>query len=92
MAIKKRDWIFIGIVATVFGVFFAISGEIKTKRVPYDDIHQKFHEVKRQEGKKAAEKFCGQCHGVATEAPFPDNGDHRPNARCLFCHKLATPN
>ena len=40
MRISKKDWIFIAIIAGVFAVFFAISGEEKTKRVPLDDKHQ----------------------------------------------------
>lgn len=88
MALKKRDWIFIAVVAAVLGIFLAISGKEKTSRVPFDDTHRQFHQVARAEGKKAAEKFCGSCHGPEGK-PFPP--DHPPAFRCLFCHKLAEP-
>ena len=42
---KKRDLIFLIVVAAVFGVFYLISGDVKTARVPYDDIHKKYLEV-----------------------------------------------
>jgi hypothetical protein len=36
--------------------------------------------------KKAAEKFCEECHNPEGEAgPLPK--DHPPKYRCLFCHK-----
>ena len=85
MAIQKRDWLFLGLVALVFGIFFAISGNIKTARVPYDDNHARFYRIVPEEGKKAAEKFCGECHNEEG-VPFPAN--HPPKFRCLFCHKL----
>jgi hypothetical protein len=35
--------------------------------------------------KKAAEKFCEECHNPEGVAPLPEN--HPPKYRCLFCHK-----
>lgn len=81
---KKKDLIFVALVVVVLAVFFAISGKEKTSLVPYDETHQKFFEIAKNDGKKAAEKFCGECH---TE--FPD--EHPPPFRCLFCHKTKQP-
>lgn len=85
MALHKRDWLFAAIVVAVFGFFILISGEEKTTRIPYDDLHKEFYPIIRAEGKKAGEKFCGKCHNDEQVA-FPDN--HPPKFRCLFCHKL----
>jgi len=85
MAFKKRDWLFVGLVVVVLGIFFAISGSIKTTRVPFDDNHRRFYGIVHEEGKKAAEKYCGECHNEEG-IPFPP--DHPPKFRCLFCHKL----
>lgn len=85
MALQKRDWIFVAIMVAVFGTFFLISGQEKTTRVPFDEIHQKYYPVIRNEGKKAGEKFCKECH---TEEKLPFPAGHPPKFRCLFCHKL----
>jgi hypothetical protein len=42
----------------------------------------------KAEGKKAAEKFCEECHNE-DNVPFPEG--HPAKYRCLFCHKLASP-
>ena len=84
---KKRDLIFFIVVAAVFGVFYLISGDVKTARVPYDDIHKKYLEVVQNDGKMAAEKFCGECHKPGGTALFPK--DHKSRDRCLICHKWA---
>jgi hypothetical protein len=86
MAIKKRDWFFIALVVVVVGIFVLISGETKTSRVPYDDNHSRFFQIVREDGKKAAEKYCTECHNTEAK-PLP--ADHPPAFRCLFCHKLA---
>ena len=86
MKFHKRDLWFVGLVIVVLGVFFAISGNIKTARIPYDTNHQKFFKIIPEQGKKAAEKFCVECHNDQG-VPFPAN--HPPKFRCLFCHKLA---
>ena len=62
MAINKRDWLFVALIVIVLGFFLAISGEEKTTRVPKDDTHLEFHSMVKQEGKKATEKFCKECH------------------------------
>ena len=85
MTIHKRDWLFVGLIVVILAVFFAISGSIKTHRVPFDDNHRRFYDIVRNDGKKAAEKFCGECHNEKG-VPFPK--DHPPKFRCLFCHKL----
>lgn len=85
MAFKKRDWLFVGLVVVVLGIFLAISGNIKTTRVPYDETHARFYDIVHQDGKKAAEKYCSECHNPKG-VPFPPN--HPPKFRCLFCHKL----
>jgi len=85
MSLKKRDWLFIALVAVVFGIFYAISGEEKTIRVPHDEIHGKFFEMVNAEGKKETEKFCKECHNPENLA-LPEG--HPPPFRCLFCHKF----
>jgi len=85
MALQKRDLIFVAIVVVVLGTFFLISGKDKTTRVPFDEIHKEYYPVVRNEGKKAAEVFCKQCH---TEEKLPFPAGHPPKFRCLFCHKL----
>ena len=87
--ITKNDWIFIGIVVAVLGIFWAISGEEKTKFVPNNEIHAKVYEVMKQTGsKREAEKDCEKCH-QEMGVPYPK--DHPPKNRCLFCHKLHKP-
>jgi len=85
MAFQKKDWLFVGLVVLVLGFFIIISGKEKTTRIPKDEIHTKFFPIVHSDGKKAAEKFCGECH-KPDGVPFPD--DHPPKFRCLFCHKL----
>ncbi|PLX80258.1 MAG: cytochrome c [Desulfuromonas sp.] len=85
MAFQKRDLLFVSLIVVVLGIFIAISGEEKTTRVPYDDLHKKFYPIIKEDGKKAGEKFCGECHNP-DGVPFA--ADHPPKFRCLFCHKL----
>lgn len=86
MKIKKSDWLFIGLIVVVVSIFFAISGNIKTKFVPFDEQHKPFYETYAKTGdKKAAEKGCESCHNEK-EKPLPAN--HPPKYRCLLCHKL----
>lgn len=87
MALKKRDWLLLSIGAVILLVLW-LAPEETTKRVPDDDIHHRFQEIVKTEGKKAAEKFCGECHNDAG-VPFPEN--HPPKFRCLFCHKISAP-
>jgi hypothetical protein len=85
MAFKKRDWLFIALVVVVIGIFYVISGEEKTTRVPQDEIHMRFREMAATEGKKATEKFCKECHNPQD---MPLSEGHPPPFRCLFCHKF----
>lgn len=84
MSLKKRDYILIAVAIIILLVLFAAPPE-STTRVPYDQIHKKFYSIVQTQGKKAAEKFCENCHN-AKDVPFPK--DHPPKFRCLFCHKL----
>jgi len=85
MALKKRDWILLAIGGVILLVLW-LAPEETTKRIPDDATHHRFHEIVKLEGKKAAEKFCEECHNESG-VPFPK--DHPPKFRCLFCHKLA---
>lgn len=86
MKIDKRDWLFIGLIVVVLGIFFAISGRVKTKSVPLDDKHKPFYETFAKTGsKQEAEKGCESCHNEKG-VPFPPN--HPSKNRCLLCHKL----
>ncbi len=81
---KKRDLMLIaGGIAIV--LFLWAAPEESTTRVPVDEPHQQSYEVYHAEGKKAAEKFCEDCHNDQG-VPFPK--DHPPKYRCLFCHKM----
>lgn len=101
MKLNKKDWRFAVLIVAVFGIFFAISGQEKTKLVPDDATHRVSYEAAYRNApgpdasifaraffkpdKKAAELFCEPCHR-ARNVPFPPN--HPPKNRCLFCHKL----
>jgi hypothetical protein len=91
MALKKRDWIFIAIIAAVFGIFIAISGEEKTTRVPLDEAHRPFYDMIDSGQKKIdVDPHCADCHD-GVKIPFPPNHPAKPGSapmRCLFCHKL----
>lgn len=101
MKINKRDWLFIGLVVVVTGIFFAISGKEKTTPVPNDSTHRIVYETAYRNApgpdasffkraffkpdKQGAEAYCEPCH-KEKGVPFPPN--HPPKNRCLFCHKL----
>lgn len=101
MKIDKRDWLFVGLLVVVIGIFIAISGREKTKIVPFDSNHRIAYDVafrnapgpeaslfKRaffKPDKKGAEVYCEPCH-KEKGVPYPPN--HPPKNRCLFCHKL----
>lgn len=63
-------------------VFLLNAPEETTSPLPRDDQHIRLYAI---EGKKEAEKYCGECHDKDRTAPLPD--DHPPKYRCLFCHK-----
>jgi len=62
-------------------LFLWRAPEETTKFLPNNDDHARFMKM----DKKAAEKFCGECHSPDGVAPLDD--DHPPKYRCLFCHK-----
>lgn len=81
---KKRDILLIlGGVAII--VFLLMAPKETTAPVPKDDNHLRFYSIVKEEGKKAAEKFCDECH---TDGGVPFPPDHPPKNRCLFCHKV----
>ena len=81
---KKRDILLI-IGALAILTFLWMAPEETTHPVPHDETHERFYAIVKQDGKKAAEKFCGECHN-ADNVPFPE--DHPSKFRCLFCHKV----
>lgn len=87
LALKKRDFLLIGIAIVILAFLWQAPPE-STSRVPLDDDHRRFHELVKTEGKKAAEKFCEECHNQ-DNVPFPEG--HPAKYRCLFCHKMGTP-
>lgn len=81
---KKRDiLVLIGALA-IIGILW-MAPEESTKPLPRDETHLRFYDIVKTDGKKAAEKFCEECHND-NGVPFP--ADHPPKARCLFCHKV----
>jgi hypothetical protein len=81
---KKRDiFLLLGAVAIIVVLWMAPPET--TKPVPKDEIHTKFYDIVKTDGKKAAEKFCSDCHN-ADGVPFSEN--HPSKFRCLFCHKI----
>ncbi len=81
---KKRD-ILVLIGGLVILTILWMAPDETTKHLPKDTIHQKFYSIVHKDGKKAAEKFCQDCHNKE-QMPFPEN--HPPKFRCIFCHKL----
>lgn len=91
MSLKKRDALFIALVVVVLGIFVAISGKEKTKKLPKDPTHAPFAKM-RAEGvaKIEVDALCAKCHD-GTEIPFPERHPAKPGSgvmRCLFCHKI----
>jgi hypothetical protein len=72
--------IFIVICGGLF-MFLWNAPEETTTRLPNNENHARFMKM----DKKAAEKFCEECHSPDGEVPLPK--DHPPKYRCLFCHK-----
>lgn len=62
--------------------FLLNAPEETTHRMPRDDNHQRFYQM----DKKAAEKFCGECHNPTGKAGALPK-DHPSKFRCLLCHK-----
>ncbi len=84
MKLSKRDIILIVLGVVIVAVLWAAPPQT-TSRVPFDETHERFYDIARSEGKKAAEVFCADCHNQEM-MPLPQ--DHPPPFRCLFCHKL----
>lgn len=84
---KKRRILDIVVVALGIAVvaFFLKAPPETTALVPKDDTHLRFHKIVAEQGKKAAEPFCSECHN-ADGVPFP--AEHPLKNRCLICHKL----
>ncbi|MBW2503384.1 MAG: cytochrome c [Deltaproteobacteria bacterium] len=83
-AVKKRDLLLLAIAVIILAFLWQAPPE-STSRVPYDDTHKTYYDIARNEGKKAAEKYCEDCHNPE-QVPFPEG--HPAKYRCLFCHKL----
>jgi hypothetical protein len=90
MKFEKRDWYFVAIIVVVLGIFLAISGKEKTKLVPHDADHQKFHDmINGGKTKKEVDPLCETCHD-GVKIAFPKDHPAKPGGqpmRCLFCHK-----
>jgi hypothetical protein len=91
MKFQKRDWYFVAIIVVVLGIFIVISGKEKTKLVPLDADHQKFHDmIKAGKSKKEVDPLCEACHD-GVKIAFPKDHPAKPGGqpmRCLFCHKI----
>lgn len=81
---KKRDILLLIGALVIIGVLW-MAPEETTKPVPRDEIHSRFYDIVKTDGKKAAEKFCEDCHN---ETNLPFSKDHPEKFRCLFCHKV----
>lgn len=77
------------LVIVAFVVLLSAGGvftpEETTTKVPFDEHHARLFDITKTDGKKAAEKFCIDCHN-ASEIVFPS--EHPSQSRCLFCHKI----
>jgi hypothetical protein len=73
------------VIAIAIVAFFLRAPEETTAHVPKDENHTRFYTIVAEEGKKAAEKFCSECHNE-DGVPFPE--EHPLKNRCLICHKL----
>lgn len=81
---KRRDIMLLIGALILIGILW-MAPEESTKPVPKDETHLKFYDMVRNDGKKAAEKFCEECHN-ADNVPFSE--EHPSKFRCLFCHKV----
>lgn len=91
MSVKKRDALFIVLVLVVLGIFIAISGKEKTKKLPKDPTHAPFAQMLAAgQSKIEVDALCAKCHD-GIQIPFPEKHPAKPGAgvmRCLFCHKV----
>lgn len=83
---SKKKILFLNILFWTFCLFIVTfllrAPEETTPFLPHDNHHEQYHLV---ESKKAAEKFCLECHSDEGEVPL--TAEHPPKFRCLFCHK-----
>ena len=84
---KRADVIVLAAVLVVLLILWAAPDE-DFIYVPYDDSHEECVTVLRTEGKRAADKYCEECHNPDD---LPLSEEHPPKYRCLFCHKRAGP-
>ena len=87
LALQQRDILLVGVAILILAFLWQAPPD-STSRVPLHDDHRQYHELVKTDGKKAAEKFCEDCHNQ-DDIPFPEG--HPAKYRCLFCHKLASP-
>lgn len=81
---KKRDLLLL-LGGVIILVVLWMAPEESTAPVPKDEDHARFYSIVKEQGKKAAEKFCLDCHN---DEGVPFSPDHPPKSRCLFCHKV----
>ena len=81
---SRKKWLNIAFFVLSVGLlaFLYLAPEESTSRLPEDQTHIEFHQIK---SKKAAEKACVGCHDQDGEVPLPET--HPDPYRCLFCHK-----
>jgi len=90
MKLSKRDLLFTAVIVAVLGTLFMSKDRAKTKNVPYDDSHSRFHDALRTGTDRArVEKECAVCHGSQS---IPLSKTHPPKEQCLLCHKLVQAN
>jgi len=83
---KRRIIDIVVLIAAVLVVaFFLKAPPETTAHIPKDDTHLRFYQIVAEQGKKAAEPFCAECHNE-DGVPFPP--EHPLKNRCLICHKL----
>lgn len=82
---KKKSNLLINIafiaISVAILVFLLEAPDKTTASLPHNDDHNRFFGMK----KKAAEKFCTDCHIPEGVSPLPE--EHPPKYRCLFCHR-----
>ncbi len=85
---RYRRAIDIGLIVLGIAIVFLLiqAPPVSTPELPLDKEHQPYLQIARQQGKKAAEKFCINCHDMTNIAGHPTEN------RCLFCHRLPKKN
>jgi len=84
MALAKRDWLFVMVIAVVLGVLLFGTTRERPKSVPADDRHRQLLErVAKGEKREMVEKECVPCHSPQQK---PLSAKHPPKEQCLICH------